>query len=115
MDPWQLSVFVTVFSAVISAALLGIWAMLRKFVREQREVNERNKQFERSMQRAEIIRYFRITVEQGDPITPEELSHLEACYEAYHASGGNGTGNLMYEKVREHARIVTTATAVERS
>ena len=47
-------------------------------------------------------------MEQGNPITPEELSHLEACYEAYHNAGGNGTGTVMYERVMKHVKIVTT-------
>lgn len=64
----------------------------------------------RSQQRAEIVRYFRIVVENGDPITMEEMEHLDACYNAYHANGGNGTGTLMYEKIKEHVHLVTKFT-----
>jgi len=84
--------------------------MLKKFIKEQRKANEANKMFIRSMQRAEIVRYFRIVVEQGIPITPAEMEHVDRCYESYHESGGNGVGTIMYEKIIEHLRLTTTAT-----
>ena len=104
---WLFGVLGTVLSGITVAAIGIIGKMLMTFIKEQRSENERSKQFERSMQRAEIIRYFRIVVEQGMPISPEELSHLESCYEAYHENGGNGVGTLMYERVREHAKLIT--------
>ena len=107
MGDIQVSIFETIVAGLTLAALLGMWAMLRRFVKEQRDVNEANKQFIRSMQRAEIVRYFRIVVEQGNPVTTEELEHLNACYKAYHDNGGNGTGTLMYERIRDHVHLVT--------
>ncbi len=107
MEAIQISVFESVLSGVMLAAVIGIWAMLRKFIKEQRGVNEANRAFTRSMQRAEISRYFRLVVEEGKPISTEEMSHLAACYEAYHSGGGNDTGTLMYERIRQHARLVT--------
>lgn len=110
MIEWfQISVFESVVGGLTLAALIGLWAMMRKFIKEQREANKANKMSIRSMQRAEILRYFRIVVEQGNPVSPEELSHLEACYNAYHESGGNGTGTLMYNRILENAKIVTIA------
>jgi len=102
------SIVSSIISGVTLASLLFIIRLLRNFIKEQRTVNERNKEFEKSMQRAEINRYFRIVVEQGHSVSPEELSHLEASFNAYTAAGGNGTGKLMYERILEHAHIVTT-------
>ena len=48
-------------------------------------------------------------VEQGNPITVEEMQHLESCYNAYHADGNNGVGTILYEKIRDHAIIKTGA------
>jgi len=56
------------------------------------------------------VRYFRIVVEQGNPITPTEMEHIDSCYESYHENGGNGTGTIMYEKIKEYLRLITTAT-----
>jgi len=111
MLAFEISVFETVTGGVALAAILGMWAMIRKFIKEQRKANEANRMFIRSMQRAEIVRYFRIVVEQGNPITPAEMEHIDSCYESYHENGGNGTGTIMYEKIKEHVRLITTATA----
>jgi hypothetical protein len=102
-----LSIIASVLSGIVLAALLGIWSSLRRFTKEQREQNEAQRQFMRSQQRAELVRYFRIVVENGDPITMEEMEHLDACYNAYHAHGGNGTGTLMFERIKEHVHLVT--------
>lgn len=108
MDAHIVSVVSSIVSGLTLAGLLAILKILRGFIKEQREVNQRNKEFEKSMQRSEINRYFRLVVEEGKPVSPEELSHLESSYNAYTAAGGNGTGKLMYERVLEHAHIVTT-------
>ena len=111
---WFFGVVATVLSSVTVLAIGALGKMLTGFVREQRGVNEANAAFQRSMQRAEIMRYFRIVVEQGNPISPEELTHLESCYKAYHDNGGNGVGTLMYERICEHARLVTQVKSEER-
>ena len=108
---WFFGVLATVLSSVTVLAIGALGKMLTSFVREQRAVNESNTMFQRSMQRAEIMRYFRIVVEQGNPISPEELTHVESCYKAYHDNGGNGVGTLMYERICEHARLVTQVQA----
>ena len=102
-----LSIAASVIAGIVLAALLWILRVLRSFIKEQREQNEAQRQFMRSQQRAEIVRYFRIVVESGDPITIEEMEHLDAGYNAYHSNGGNGTGTLMYERIKEHAHLVT--------
>lgn len=102
-----LSILASVISGIVLAALLGIWRILHSFVKEQREQNTAQRQFMRSQQRAELVRYFRIVVENSEPITMEEMEHLDACYNAYHANGGNGTGTLMYERIKEHVHLVT--------
>lgn len=98
----------TVVAGVVVAAVGAIWRMLSKFIAEQRKVNETNARFQESMQQAEIMRYFRIVVEQGHPLSPEELGHLEATYAAYHAQGFNGVGTVMYERIIKNVKIVTT-------
>ena len=106
---FQISLFEAIVTSILTAGMLSMFAMIWRFIKEQREVNEANRRFIRSMQRAEIIRYFRIVVEQGQPITSEEMDHLHDCYNAYHDSGGNGSGTFMYKKIIAHARLVTTA------
>lgn len=107
MDNFAINIIGGVISGLTLAALVGLWKMLRSFIREQREANRRNTESIRSMQRAELLRMFQRVVEDGHPVTVEELEHLEACYKAYHANGGNGTGTLMYERIREYAVIKT--------
>ena len=102
-----MSIVGTIVSGISVAALVGMWTMFRRFIKEQRTANSLNRDSIRSIQRAEIIRYFRLVVEEQQPVSTEEMEHIEACYNAYHNSGGNGTGTLMYEKIRENARIVT--------
>ena len=105
-------------SALITVMVGSLWHFMSKSVKRQAEAmklakerqeqaEERAMEFRRSMQRAEIIRYFRIVVEQGNPITTEELSHVNAAYESYHGDGGNGTGTIMYEKIMEHVKLIT--------
>ena len=107
MSEMAWGVFGTVLSTILTTTILVMARSLNKFISEQRVVNERNSVFMRSMQRAEIQRYFRMVVENGEEVTPAELSHLESCYQAYHDNGGNGVGTLMYERVMEHSKMVT--------
>lgn len=104
---FQMNVIETVVNVVLAAMIGALWSYLAKFVREQREANKRNSESIRSMQRAELTRYFRMVVEEHKPVSVEEMEHLEACYGAYHANGGNGTGTLMYERIKKCAVIVT--------
>lgn len=106
---FQISMFEAIVTSVLTAGMVSLFAMMWRFIKEQREVNEMNRRFIRSMQRAEIIRHFRIVVEQGQPITPEELEHVHDCYKAYHNSGGNGSGTFMYKKIVAHAKLITSA------
>ena len=106
---FQISLFETVATSVLCAGMVSMFIMLWRFIKEQREVNEKHKQFICSMQLAEMTRYFRIVVEQRNPVSVEEMQHLQSCYEAYHGGGNNGVGTLMYEKIRDHAIIKTGA------
>ena len=103
----QVSIFETVIGGVTLAAVLGMWAMLLAFIKKQNAVNKATKDFIHSQQRAEIMRAFQRHVEDGKPITPEEMEHLDKCYEAYHSDGCNGTGTFMYERLKKHAVLVT--------
>ena len=103
----QLNVLIT---SVIGLITSGTAAYLAKFVHEQREVNKANAQAQRSMQRDVIYRYFHKAVELRQPLTPEEYKHVNDCANAYRANGGNGTGTVMWERIREHAIIETGRT-----
>ena len=105
----QLNVLIT---SVIGLITSGTAAYLGKFVHEQREVNKANVLAQRSMQRDVIYRYFHKAVELGQPLTPEEFKHVNDCANAYNANGGNGTGTVMWDRIREHARIETGMTEV---
>lgn len=96
-----------ILSTVIGLAVTAIYRHLAAFIKDQHEVNEANRLANRSMQRDVLFRYYKIIVEQGTPVTPEEFSHIEQCYSAYHENGGNGTGTLMWEKIHECVRIDT--------
>ena len=99
----------TVVSAAIGSALLALFRKLNKFMAEQREANRLNSESIRSMQRDAILRMYQSVVEEGKPITVEELDHLKKCYNSYHNNGGNGTGTYMYGKIIERAVMVTKA------
>ena len=103
----QMNVMENVVNLILAAMISGLWAYLVRFVKEQRKANKLNADSIRSMQRSEITRYFRLIVEERKPVTVEEMEHLEKCYTAYHDNGGNGTATLMYERIKEHAIIVT--------
>lgn len=105
-----LEVVSIVLNAIIGAIVAGLFASFRGFVREQREVNKANAQAQRSMQRDVIYRYFHKAVELRQPLTPEEFKHVNDCANAYKANGGNGTGTVMWDRIREHARIETGLT-----
>jgi len=104
-----IGIFGSVCSSIAVAAIVALWRMMRKFVREQREENKRNAEFRHSQELAEITRMFQRAVEDGKPVTHEELSHLEATYAAYHGDGCNGVGTMMYERIKEHAVLKTRA------
>ena len=105
----QVPVFETVIGGVTLAAVLGMWTMMLAFIKKQNAVNKATKSFIHSQQRAEIIRAFQRHVEDGKPITPEEMEHLDKCYAAYHSDGCNGTGTFMYERIKKSATLVTRA------
>ena len=104
---YQMNLAETIVNGILVLMIGALWGYLSKFVKEQREANKRNAMSIRSMQRSELTRYFRMVVEDKKPISMEEMTHVEACYKAYHANGGNGTGTLMYERIKECAHIVT--------
>jgi hypothetical protein len=104
---FQMNMLESVVNLLLAAMVSGLWAYLARFVKEQRKANKLNEVSIRSMQRSEITRYFRMVVEEGKPVTVEEMEHLERCYNAYHEAGGNGTATLMYDRIKEHAIIVT--------
>ena len=100
----QAEIVGTVMRAVIGVMVGAMWAYLVAFIKEQRAENKRNAEFRHSMELAEITRMFQRAVEDKKPITFE---HLDATYKAYHGDGCNGAGTLMYERIREFAKVVT--------
>lgn len=106
----ELDVLNLVMTTAVGFVASGTCAALVKFAKEQREVNKANVLAQRSMQRDVIYRYFHKAVELGQPLTPEEFKHVNDCANAYNANGGNGTGTVMWDRIREHARIETGLT-----
>lgn len=96
-----------VLTTLVGLCVGGLYKSFSSFVVEQREVNKANALAQRSMQRDVIYRYFHKAVEMGEPLTPEEFKHVHDCWTAYHANGANGTGDIMWDKIREHAQIET--------
>ena len=94
-------------NAVIVAAVTALTTSFRSFAKEQRDVNKANAEANRSMQRDVLYRYFHKAVELGEPLTPEEFKHVSDCANAYQANGGNGTGTVMWDRIREFAKIDT--------
>lgn len=94
-------------TGLLAAVTAWLVRSFTAFAGEQREANRANSLASRSMQRDVLYRYFRVIVEDGGHVTPEEWSHVEECYVAYHANGGNGAGTLMFEKMRACVQIDT--------
>ena len=94
-------------TTLVGLAVGGLYRTFGAFVKEQREVNKANALAQRSMQRDVIYRYFHKSVELGEPLTPEEFKHVHDCWTADHANGANGTGDVMWDKIREYAQIQT--------
>ena len=97
----------SIVSGLLLAALLGSWSVFRRFIREQRELNYLMSESIASMQREVIIRAFQRHIEDGKPMSVEEMDHLDACYEAYTASGHDGTARILYEKTKHYAVMTT--------
>ena len=96
-----------VLSATLTAAIIALCKTVISMRKEQRENTHQMKLSIMSMQKAEMLRIFQRVVEDRKPITLEELEHLETCYKAYHANGGNGTGTVLYNKIVECACVKT--------
>ena len=103
-----------ILDAIITAAVAFIFKRLGALAgsldesrKAAAEADKRNREFEMSMQQSEIIHAFQRYVEDGKPMSLEEATHLDKCYEAYHANGGNSVGTLLYERTKQYAKIVT--------
>lgn len=103
----SINVLNLILNATVGFVATGTLGYLAHFAKEQRQVNKANALANRSMQRDVLFRYFHIVVEQGMPITTEEMEHIDRCYTAYHDNGGNGTGTLMYERIKATAKLDT--------
>lgn len=96
-----------VLDFLISAVVIPLLKKVIDLSKAMHEADARNKAFEMSMQQSEIIHAFQRHVEDGKPMSLEEMKHLDASYKAYHANGGNDVGTLLYERTKQYARIVT--------
>ena len=108
-----------ILDAIIAAAVAFIFNRIGKLAEavaesrvEAAKADKRNREFEMSMQQAEIIHAYQRHVEDEKPMSIEEAAHLDKCYEAYHANGGNSVGTLLYERTKQYAKIVTKVDAV---
>lgn len=99
-------------TTVLAGVTIALFKMFHNFIREQRKANESMRQANQSMQRDVLYRYFRIIVEDGQHVTPEEFEHVTECYDAYHALGGNSVGTVMYKRIKECAVIDTGRNAL---
>ena len=107
MTPMLITIITGVLTTLVGAGVLALFRRLTRFETAQREANALNAKSIRSIQSAELMRMFERVVEDGKPVTIEELEHVESCYRAYHASGGNGTGTMLYERILDNAYVVT--------
>ena len=107
MTPMTISIITGALTTVLGALVVALCRMMVAFMRTQRETDALMRQSIMSMQKAELLRMFQRVVEDGKPISMEELEHVEACYQSYHKSGGNGTGTWLYEQIKDHAHVVT--------
>lgn len=107
MTSMLITIITGALTTLVGAGVLALFRRLTRFESAQREANALNAESIRSMQRAELMRMFERVVEDGKPVTVEDLEHIESCYKAYHASGGNGTGTMLYNRILEHAYVVT--------
>ena len=103
----QLEILSIALDVLITVVVVPLLKKVIDLSRDMHDADKRNREFEMSMQWSEIVRAFQRHVEDGKPISLEEMEHLDKCYEAYHANGGNSTGTLLYERVKANARIVT--------
>ena len=103
----QLDVIALAMTTLIGLLVGGMYRNLARFMEEQRQVNRANAEANRSMQRDVLYRYFHKAVELGESLTPEEYKHVADCAEAYRLNGGNGAGTVMWDRIREHAKIDT--------
>lgn len=68
------------------------------------KLTERDKAMEQGIQvllRGEITRAYQRHIIDGKPITLECRRQVEDFWQAYHALGGNGTGESMYRELCE--------------
>ena len=112
IDPMALAIIEGVLTCVVGAGVLAVARMLSGFAKRQRVSDELMRESLRSMQRAELLRMFQRVVEDGKPVTVEELEHDEACYKAYHDIGGNDVGSWLYQQIKDHAFVVTKAVKI---
>ena len=107
MSVFILQIVEGVFIGVLTAAIIALCKLMFSMRAEQRTTSDKMQMSILSMQKAEILRMFQRIVEDGKPVTLEEMEHLEHCYNAYTAAGGNGTGALLYNRILEYAVIKT--------
>ena len=106
----MLEIVNVILTSAIGAVVSWTAHSLINFRHEQTIANRATEMANRSMQRDVLYRYYRLVVEQGIHITPEEYSHVQECYEAYYANGGNSSETVMtvmFKKIRDLAVIET--------
>lgn len=90
--------------------IVGVLAWVGKLIQKSKNMTEQNKQLTeqrfRMLEAAnvailhnEIYKQCTFFIEQGE-ITVDDLDNLEYLWRGYHGLGGNGTGELLYNRVR---------------
>ncbi|WP_379946473.1 hypothetical protein [Enterococcus devriesei] len=91
--------------------IVSVLAWVGKLIQKSKNLTEQNKQLTehrfRMLEAAnvailhnEIYKQCSYFIEQGE-ITVDDLDNLEYLWRGYHGLGGNGTGELLYNRVRE--------------
>lgn len=90
--------------------IVGILAWVGKLIKKNRETAEQTKKITEkrfvvleaanvAILHNEIYKQCTYFIEQGE-ISVDDLDNLEYLWDGYHGLGGNGTGELLYNRVR---------------
>lgn len=84
-----------ILAGVITAALRIIYSRMKRLKQEEDAV----KDGVLSLLHDRIFQCFTYYIKQGE-ISHEDLENMESLYKGYAALGGNGTGQELYERVK---------------
>lgn len=91
--------------------IVGVLAWVGKLIKKNKEATEQTKQLTEkrfvvleaanvAILHNEIYKQCSYFISQGE-ISVDDLDNLEYLWDGYHGLGGNGTGELLYNRVKE--------------